>query len=276
MQKKYENGLHNDISNHDYHASQGVSKSGLLIYQQCPEKYHYQYLSGQYEKKVTDALALGNLFHTLTLEPHKFEKDYYVISQKTIPKKGTKPYLDMLEKAEGRECCTSAQLEVATEMAASVHRNKLASDLLRDAQIEHSIYYQVDKDGPQLKCRPDAIKEALSGTIAIDLKSVRSAQVDDMQRDVYNLGYALQAAMIRDGLASIDQEMTRFVYIATEKEPPYCTAVRELGEHFIDFGEEEFTNIYEDYKESLKNNNWPGYSFATIELPAWARSKSGV
>ncbi len=78
MKAKYDDGVH-IISNDEYHNSEGISRSRLMLLDKSPYHYWYEMLSGMAEgKTATRALNIGAIFHTLLLEPELFAKEYVV------------------------------------------------------------------------------------------------------------------------------------------------------------------------------------------------------
>ena len=74
-----EPGIYPDMSNEDYHAGPGVSGSFLA------NLLHYTPFKAKYMKEnppeKTEALDFGSVFHTLTLEPDKFAKEFVVLPE---------------------------------------------------------------------------------------------------------------------------------------------------------------------------------------------------
>ena len=61
-----------------YHKMPALSNSGLKILLDCPAKYYYKYLSGEYEPKETPSFKIGKACHCYILEgKEEFEKTYW-------------------------------------------------------------------------------------------------------------------------------------------------------------------------------------------------------
>lgn len=65
-----------DMTNDEYHAASGVSKSHLdLIAQKSPLHYWHRYINPNREPSVKNpAMKLGTATHTAILQPNEFEK----------------------------------------------------------------------------------------------------------------------------------------------------------------------------------------------------------
>jgi len=88
-----------DISNEEYHKSDKLSVSKIkLIFDNAKEFYH-RYVLRDAEQKETDALIIGTVFHSLVLEPEKFDTEYLVIDMPNRPIKNN--YVEAIEKLGG-------------------------------------------------------------------------------------------------------------------------------------------------------------------------------
>ena len=66
----------------DYHKdTTHISKSGLDLIHQAPAKYYERYIdpSPLMKEKREKALIIGSAFHSLVLEPEKFENEFFVM-----------------------------------------------------------------------------------------------------------------------------------------------------------------------------------------------------
>ena len=57
-------GMPSDV----YHSIEGLSNSGLKMLLDCPARYYFKYLSGEYEAKEKPSFKIGKACHTYTLE----------------------------------------------------------------------------------------------------------------------------------------------------------------------------------------------------------------
>ena len=61
-----------------YHKYPALSNSGLKILLDCPAKYYYKYLSGEYEAKEAPHFKIGKACHSYVLEgADEFSKTYW-------------------------------------------------------------------------------------------------------------------------------------------------------------------------------------------------------
>lgn len=264
---QFEDGLHM-ISNADYHASKGYSRSSLMPLLQSEQHFWYKVLAGKYQQKVTEDFKLGNLCHTLLLEPEKFEREYAVlpcdINKRTNA--GKEVMASFALEAEGKTVIDDDTLVQAHSIVASVQRNPDAMALIADATIEPSIYW-TDKDtGLQFKARPDIMHPH----IVVDFKTTVEASAWSFQNSSYKYGYFLQAAMNSAALASIRLEMEKFVFICVEKTEPYVTGIYVCDDSAISWGLEQFHDLKTHLAEVLKKDTYEGYGIHNLRVPAYA------
>lgn len=70
-------GIYFDISNEDYHAGNGVSKSQLDMVALSPALLQWQ-KSAPVDTEKLKALDMGTALHCLLLEPEEFDKRFIV------------------------------------------------------------------------------------------------------------------------------------------------------------------------------------------------------
>lgn len=263
----YKDGVHN-ISNSEYHASAGISRSMLMDFKRSPYHYWYKHLSGLAKKEdATPAMNLGNAVHTLVLEESKFEEEFHIIHQQKRPSKNTPPHDKMMAEAQGRIILTKDEYLQAALMAKSVLNDENASQLLQDCIIEQSIYFTHKSTGLQVKARPDA----WSGQIIMDLKTTADARLKSFQSSCMTYGYFIQAAIVDAAISSIGEKMEHFVFIPVEKEPPYCVGVYMTDSDSLDYGAKQFDGLMENLAKCLESNTWPGYGVQDLSAPAYAQ-----
>ena len=265
--KIYSDGVHS-IANDEYHSSSGVSRSSLWEFKRSPYHYWHRYLNGGINlQESTPSMVMGNLVHTMVLEPHKFDSEFVMrpeMDRRTNA--GKQAFNAFTMTLAGRQGVTYEQVAEANAIQKAIIENDLAFALLQDCKIEQSIYFTHESTGIQIKCRPDA----WNGSIVVDLKTTASANYRDFQNSVFKYGYDTQAAIIKLALASINISLEKFVFIAVEKEPPYAVGIYVLDEEVIDYGIRKLENLLVKYSECLQDNKWPSYPIQTILLPKWA------
>jgi len=268
---KLEDGIH-DIGIREYHESEGVSRSSLMALQRSPYHFWYENISGQATPRVaTPAMDMGELVHTLCLEPHLTEERFAVMPKVDRRTKAGKETWSIFESALGAATPIKLEdFEKAQDMAASFRSNGVASALILGAKFEKSIYFTHEPTGLQCKVRPDI----WAGNIIGDLKTTKDANIYSFQGSAKAYGYYLQAGMINEALKSIGQDMERFIFLPVEKEEPYAAAAYPLSAEALEYGIKQFDELMFKLKECYELGRWPGYEIQELELPAYLRSES--
>ena len=295
-----ENGVH-DISNEMYHASSGVSRSGLMELKRSPYHYWYRYMNPECEiERPTPAMKLGELVHAMVLEPKYFEERYVIPPElHQVPKvELLKDLQARLGKDEGRleydmqksykehiielndqviavfesttkdkEIISLSNYEESNKISNAVWSNEIANDLFLDIHAEKSIYFTHEPTGLQVKVRPDA----WNGAIVTDLKTCLDATFRAFQRAAFSSGYFLQAAMIKMALKSLGIHMERFIFFCVEKKAPFPSVYYVLDDEAINYGVKQFNSLMDSFAKCLEDNNWPGYESQFLSIPNYAQ-----
>lgn len=253
----------------EYHARKELSHSQLSR-MVVPAVFKHEVLDG-HRLESTNALDLGQILHTLLMEPEKFDS-IYAVAQKfdrrySAEKEREKAFL---EANAGKLLCESDKLEQAKAMAASIRAHKEAKLLVENALFERSIFWRDASTGLSLRCRPDALRPTMG--IKIDVKTSADVSPRAFARSLYQYNYATQAAFYRDGCADAGIPIENDVLIAVCSEAPYLCAVYEIESDTIAWGRARYRRWLERYQECTESGVWPGYlGIQTIGLPGWAK-----
>jgi exodeoxyribonuclease VIII len=266
------------LTNEDYHAGPGISKSSLDLVARSP--LHY------WEKKIgprkdvafeTASMRLGTLAHLAVLEPDLMAEFCMVapdVNRRT--KVGKAEYAAAEDEAEatGRKLVTANDLLTVQEMRNAVDRHPLAKELLKGGTREGSFFWTDDMTGHLCKCRPDLIDK--DRRFAIDLKTTTDASPDSFRRSAAKYRYGVQAAWYSDGADKClgYDCVDTFVILAVESVPPYGVALYELGQDWIMAGQMMYRRDLETLVRCLESDKWPSYSehIVPLGMPRWAAS----
>jgi len=264
---KIENGVH-DISNEQYHAADGISRSRLMLLDKSPYHFWYEVYSGKAERKdATPAMNIGSAFHTMLLEPHLFDKEFCVmpnLDRRT--KEGKAMYESFLSEAHGKMILTVDQFEKVRDMVEQVASHEIVTTLLDEAVFEQSIFWTDIETGIQFKARPDI----WSSKMVVDLKTTADASAYKLQRSALDYGYYLQAGMMFEACKAIGKPFEMFVMLAVEKEAPHVPAVYMMDDNALQFGIDQFQRYKKQLAECLNSGKWPGYVVQELTVPAYA------
>lgn len=290
MIEKFNNGVH-EISNDVYHSCEGLSRSKIFKMSRSPLHY-FDAMNKESEFVETPAMVLGELVHTMILEPHALSDRYAlypVINE--LPKVGLQKDIGKEEHQKqkeargfvrtgnelvlkifndelcGRKVVDREMYNKALSIAASSAANPILESLLSHAKIEHSIFFTHEPTGIQCKVRPDIW---VNGFVA-DLKTSADGSYKAFQSSAYKYGYFLQAAMIKYALESIGEPMKDFIFIVQETKEPFASATYTLDDQALSYGEHCFHEYMAKIKECTNNNHWPTYTTQSLTLPGWAK-----
>jgi len=257
-----------DFSNENYHASTGISCSGLKLIKKSPLHYWHHYLNpNKPVEKDNKNLIIGSALHTLVLEPKLFNDRFITvpkIDKRTL--KGKEEW-KIYENAKGRRSILLEEdFEKIYNMASSIQKAPTIDKLIKGAQYEKSLYWRDEETKALTKARPDILHSSL----VCDIKTTEDASYHAFQHSILKYGYYMQCAIIQDGCKAIlDKTITDFLFIVVEKEPPFATAIYILGEESIEKGREEYKSLLKIYSECTSKNEWPSYKPELINLPEY-------
>lgn len=256
-----------DMPNEDYHASAGISNSGVSLLLDCPLKYWDTYLNpDRPAKEETAAMRFGTMLHTFLLEPDEFN-ERYVVTDKMH--KASKAYKDFVALNEGRTVINEEEMDILYKIQESISNHRYAQHLIKPhGEVEQSIFWRDELTDVICKSRPDYMtKEYI-----VDLKSTKCASPESFERSIYELGYHRQAAMMLDAFEAISGiKHTNFLNLCIEKERPYIVSVFVMSDEALERGREEYRTALRIFKQCSERNYWPMYAddIEEISLPAW-------
>jgi hypothetical protein len=263
MQKEFNPGIH-EISIQDYHNSNGISRSGIMLLRnKTPLHFYDKYLSAdKWREETTEAMILGNALHTYVLEREEFDSRYFIehkVDKRT--KEGKRIYKEMHANIGQRQVISTDMYQQITSMAEALYRDPLICGLIVNGKYEKSIFW-IDPDTEILcKCRPDI----WHSNMICDLKTASDASPRVFEKTIISYGYHIQAAMIQEALMHFcNQKISDFIFIAVEKERPYATAMYPLSQEKLKLGLQEFKATLRKYKQCLETKQWPSYEIREL------------
>lgn len=272
-----------ELTNKQYHSSNGISSSGIKELLKSPAHYK-QYLSQRTEP--TPEMIRGTLVHSLILEPDKFTQDFHV--GEFAVRRG-KEYERLLASCGDKTLVSVEQVKEASEIALQVerqaHENPVLAAYLK-GQKEKSFFWIDPATKVECKVRPDNISN--NGGSLTDLKTTRDAGPDFFLKQVIDFGYFISAAFYLRGihhvlsnhgyLPGITELPTEFVFIAIETKAPYQVAIYKADEKMLLAGNFLVDKALDRLSECISTDTWEGYSkeVKELSLPPWALSKYGV
>jgi len=260
-------GIYKDLDINTYHASVGLSSSGIRLLLKSPKKYWFKYISGlSVDDKSSDDQVFGNAVHTAILEPGAFDSRYFVTEKIT---RSGKKWQDILAAAGGKYVLFDTDYSAIQSILRSISEVSIVKQLIGNGNVEQSLYWNEQETGSLCKTRPDFFNEQC----VIEIKTTRDASKSEFAKSIHNYGYHVQAAMQLDGIKSLTGSAPPyFMFIAIEKEVPFVTSAYLLSERDIEQGRRLYKKALVTYQDCINRNYWPGYGdqLEEISLPVWA------
>lgn len=249
----------------EYHnESPGISSSRMKHMLVSPAVYQ---LKLQRPMQETDALRVGRMLHTQVLEPHLVDSEFVVWSEGR--RQGNEWAQFAMNNAD-KTIITEPQLACVQGMAASLLQLTdfpLAAWLagvkgltpgadIAPAIKEQSLFWIDEDTGLQCKARPDAMTLGMPALVG-DVKSARSAGVDDFVSDIFRFRYDMQAAHYLAGVKAVYGIDAPFAFFAVEKEEPYVTRTYLMTPDALAHGERHRRYCLRMIRRCLDSGTWP-------------------
>lgn len=214
-----------------------------------------QYLDAPREE--TKALRIGSAVHCAALEPEAFAQRYLCgldVDKRT--KAGKEAYEALVASAGDRVILTPDEFGLVSNVALAAQK---AIQQLGVTFVETETMYSVEYCGVPLKSAIDAVGdddylydlktcESAAPTFTGALGAIKSYRYN-LQAHIYRLVYELATGKRPRGF--------RFLFI--EKEPPYATAVYEIGPNLAAYAVADFEKAVKLYEAGITFDSWPGY-----------------
>lgn len=285
---QFTNGIH-AITNEQYHSSEGISRSDLMRFKKSPMHFkHKQVL------EETEALIIGELVHTLVLEPQLFDIKFIIkpsldklppelrlkdvgkeefeknkLERKLAQEKNKTLMDEFLLLSSDKKIIEHAHYVKAKCYADAVNNHKFKQYLQQGYRVENSIFFRHELTGLQCKVRPDA----WLGDIVIDLKTAADGSYKSFQSSAINNGYFLQAGMIKRALESLNKPLKNFIFVVVEKKEPYAIGIYKLDDEALEYGANEFDTLMIELNKYIQKNEFPDYGIQTLSIPAWLKTE---
>lgn len=258
------------MSNEEYHAAPGLSKSSLdLVNKSINHLIHRDTV-----RVETPAMILGTAVHSAVLEPLTWPDGY--MRGPEVDKRN-KAWTEAKEKADdaGIVLIDPADYDKVETMAERVF--EYDDQVIRaiahgDGIAEGSLFVKHPATGMLLKCRPDYLLPKQQ--IVVDLKTTMDASPEGFARSCGKYRYDIQEALYTHCLQEHYGGNWKFVFLAVENRPPFNVGVYTLGEESLIAAHQQFNSDIRKYV------NWhEGYDPSTtysperqmIEIPRYCR-----
>lgn len=214
---------------------------------------HYQaYINTPHEE--TKALRFGTFVHAAVLEPHTLNDLYATAPDVDKRTKQGKEDWAAFATANVGKTILDAEESAIGHLVAAFARQALKRHGVQFDQTE--VMFHVDYNGVPLKAAIDGV----AGDYLWDIKTTDDASAAGMLKAIRNYRYNLQAYWYRlvYELAT-GRRPLGFRFLFVEKEPPFATAVCEIGPDLMSYAVADFERAVALYKACTESGVWPAY-----------------
>lgn len=289
-----EPGIYSGLDIEHYHNNPflcdapSISSTGLRAMIDRPSMYwaYSPYNPGRFERPESKALDFGKAAHHLLLEGPSGFTEKFALRPETYPGDLSKKWSSNAtecrrwleyQAAKGRTVITQEDLDTIEWIRDSLAKHPAIRGGILEGEVEKSMLARHGKIW--LRARPDIIP-IHAGDFS-DLKTTNSIAYSDLERTIAQLGYHVQAALVRmlaEMLMPEGFKFQSFFFIFVEKTPPFDIRIVELADDAIDFGKRLILRAIKDFETCIERQEWPGEEgfspgISKISLPAWAKAR---
>jgi hypothetical protein len=264
--------IEKNISAAEYRGSEGISASDLkwIVPPRTPSHYLANVV-GPVDKPQTRAMLIGTLAHLAVLEPEKLDGAFALkpqdIDLRTKDGKAWKASIGDLPVLDQGEA------DSLHGMRDAVAAHQTASELLRGADYEVSLWAEHPGTGLPIKGRMDAI----GNSVIADVKTCEDASPAGFAASAARLLYDLSAAHYCALANECGIPVETFWWIAVEKSAPYAVAVYQPSDDVMKRGYRLAEAALTRVRECCDMQEWPGYPTSSVlQYPAWALREEGL
>lgn len=235
-----------------------LSYSALKNYLRSPKYFKY----AQENPVFTEAMNFGSAFHTYILEPVKFQREYYCVTdtrpepEKNLTIKVNKDWHDNHKKQailQNKIFLNADDYNTIIGMAREMSGNPVINELLTGGIAEQGLLID-NFNNVKFKIKPDYLTE----NYIVDLKTTGggNSRYNEFQREVEKYHYYMQAAIYIDIMENEDGLKRDFYFVVVETTPPYLNNVFRASADMIEAGRYLYRELIKLHKYCVKNNNW--------------------
>lgn len=266
-------GIYHGVDNDVYHASHGISNTGLGDILQSPYHYWSRHIDpNRPERPPTLAQDDGNIAHCAILEPDEFTHRYVVGPDL---RRNTTAWRQFCEVHNDKTVIKPEQYTRAMRQRDAVWAIPEVAKALSRGHPEVSAYAEDPETGVLCRVRPDFVHEYNDDSdILVDVKTYTTAQPTEFQRQVARMSYHRQDAYYTDIYkAASGRKVINFIFVSVEMGWPHAASACVLDDEGKLSGLIQYQRALRIYRDCLANDCWPGYSdnIQLISLPDWAK-----
>lgn len=283
-------GLRPDMTNAEYHASRGVSKSHLddISPEQGMTPLHY------WDKRVNpeppppkareDHFIVGDAGHAAILEPDSMSRFAFVPEDAPdrpteAMKKSKNPsmssqdrvswWADFEREHEGKTILPVKFHQAVIGMRDAVHMHPVAKHLFTAGRSEQTFFARDPETAALIKCRFDYEQFEQYGR-AVDLKTTLDASESGFRSAIFGYRYDVQHAWYKhvahSAYPDAGEFVRSFVFVAIEKVRPFALGVYWLEPEDVINGMELARRDLNTILECRETGLWPDFGCTPRQL----------
>jgi len=220
------------------------------------------------EPKQSDAMDMGTAVHQLLLRDDRIDVQNF----DSYRSGEARAWRDEV-RSNGRIPMLQHQWDRAQAIADAVREamRGLAQPTPFTAGTPEATITWVDTGGARCRARLDWLRDDL--TVIDDLKvTSKTADPRKWEKQIWNMGYDVQAAFYRRGVAAVYDAVPSFRWVVAESVPPYCVSVVTLSDADMFAANVACDTAIQMWNECMATNEWPGYPTEphVAARPGWA------
>lgn len=265
--------IYTDLSFEDYAKWPGASSGRLKRIAKSPAHSLFED-----SEESSSAQRIGTLVHLSLLEPDKFLK---LIPYPKMDKRTTEGKTEWarLLKEFGESFLIDLETYVSIcAMRDAVLNHESANKIIEAATLREASIKWAGANGVPRKARLDMYCPSLE--LVADIKTTTDASRSAFTRQIFSMGYHIQAAHYLDAINHFDKPASNFVFICVEKDPQilnqgkfsHAVAVYRFTAEALTAGKVERDRLLKIYDSCFLSKSWPGYSDKVLDIaiPQWA------
>jgi hypothetical protein len=224
---------------------------------------HFRYAEDHPEEGDTASRVQLRAIHARILEPEKFNATHAVYDG---IRRGN--VFDTF-RADHPGCTILNQREwlETSGIARAVFCHPVAGPIVMHEDGKHEVTLTWEEKGLKCKGRADILIEYPDHVEVWDLKTVGSANRDEIRRMIRRLHWDGQGAHYSAGAFETFKKRVTFGLIVVEKDAPHDVGVYRLTSEDLDRADDQRLILLDILSECYEDNRWPGRCFGVEELP---------
>lgn len=221
------------------------------------------------EPRTSDAMDMGTAVHQLLLKDDRVD----VAGFENYRKGEAQTWRDEV-RANGRIPMLQHQWDKANAIANAIRENvkQLAKPTPFTAGTPEATLTWQEGDS-WLRARLDWLRDDLD--YIDDLKLTSRSADQSWDRQIWNMGYDIQAALYIRGVVATQGVQPTFRWIVAESYPPYAVSAVTLDEADLFAANVQIDAALQVWRECMASGVWPAYPVETrvAVRPGWARAR---